>query len=560
MVEKPALDDAFGLRIGSEYATLAHADGEGIQPVETAHGQTIPTRMTVHDDSVDVGRAAGEDAVTFDAPFDGLLSETDSDGSLWITQFLRSARSQWGLDDGLPVAVSIPGAYDRSDADRLLTAVANAGFNPLGVVREPLGSVYAADMHRKTTGTAVFGRLGHYWVDVAVVTATPDGPKTETVARKSLADFGLNTVERTVEKTDGSETTRGEALEGFEREFATELRNLADRAGIEPHAVDRVLLAGPGAAERALRTPFDGVFAVTPERRSNTPLDAPFSKGAAIAGRLFGTDVDSIDSTLERMLAVETLGGRGRELTPVQARRGNPGKISLRTVEDDQTWGSIRIVSRHRAGRDTKNVVDLRVEGIPTVPAGDGLVRIELSPQDTVPSEIDVQAAFERDDTFRDLSVKRVNEIGKVDPWFGTEDYHSVPKQDRDTLDPVRTENPEAISEISTETVVARLLSVRDELVTAGDSGQTLSADDLDVRVRKMDIAFQRAGVEIIDPEPGTPVDDRAHRVERLSQSQEPTDTVVETVATGYRVEGVVEQPARVVVSRGSPETEDDEG
>lgn len=70
---------------------------------------------------------------------------------------------------------------------------------------------------------------------------------------------------------------------------------------------------------------------------------------------------------------------------------------------------------------------------------------------------------------------------------------------------------------------------------------------------RKLARALETAGVEVVDPAPGTPFDPRLHEAVRAVAAGTPEEdgTIAQVYQPGYRLRDVLVRPARVEVRRG---------
>lgn len=540
---EPSTGVTYGLRVGSEQTLLARADAEGVSLVAAPEGDTVPTRLSTGADSTKRATSVAR------LPTDG---ET-GDATPALTAFLRDARDQWEVSDGAPVVVSSPGYYTEDDAAALSSRIGAAGFEPLGYLREPLGAAYDADIHEETAGVVVLVWAGETAVDAAVLRGSTDG--FEVAGRHHLDGFGAETVASTVAENleDGTAPNRQVALEGFETELGEALSDLAETAGVEPTAVGRVELLGTAADEAAYERALQGAFGVSVRVHDDAPADAALARGAALAGWLRGGDVGDDDPTLARRLGVEVAGPDGQTVVPVPATVDNSGSVELTTTTDDQTRGRVTLVSQHRREGTTETVRSVEVTGLPPTAAGEVTVRLRLYPMDISPTTVDVTTEYEHGDATGTAHFHDINDED-VEPWFTerSNDPATVSPPEYDCHEVVTPNSAEPLASVSPTEAADRLLSVRNELADAARDGQTLSSDELRTRVRKVDVALTRAGVEVIDPSPGTEVDDTVHAIARLEPSSEhPDGTVIETLSAGYRLADRVEEPATVVVSDG---------
>ena len=104
-------------------------------------------------------------------------------------------------------------------------------------------------------------------------------------------------------------------------------------------------------------------------------------------------------------------------------------------------------------------------------------------------------------------------------------------------------------ADLSPEEAVDRLVSIRNELWTAIKNNGSMTAEELDIRLQRLDLGLKRAGVEMIEPEVGEMVDGKTHMVHGIKSSKRPNGEILEIKQPGYKIGDVVGQPARVVIS-----------
>lgn len=107
----------------------------------------------------------------------------------------------------------------------------------------------------------------------------------------------------------------------------------------------------------------------------------------------------------------------------------------------------------------------------------------------------------------------------------------------------------EETADLSPEEAVDRIVSIRNELWTAIKNNGSMTAEELNIRLQRLDLGLKRAGVEMIEPEVGEMVDDKNHMIYAIKSSNRPNGEILDIKQPGYKIGDVVGQPARVVIS-----------
>ncbi|MFP9191198.1 nucleotide exchange factor GrpE [Natrialbaceae archaeon A-CW1-1] len=561
-------------------------------------------------------KETNEETIVVD-PFTSFENRFDSGEDIALDElpavnFLEKARSEWGMEtdkeghsDKLPGIVSIPGACDVGDEKRFLTTIKAAGFDTINAIREPLPIAYDAGLHQKKDGTYVVIRIGSYWLDAAIIEPRPDSDKVETISRLSLADRGANLFNRTLahwlseNEHEGvsdmthqeikeeirihreelnenksvilidnngvsiSEAVLDRALEGVVAEVGTALRKMLTDATLTPDEIDGVLVSGSGSGYSVIRRTIKGTFQARVRHVGcDEPWDDASARGASLIGSIFGSDVEKADTTLRRTFVIETLGPNGAEYSTVfsggQTITGVQ-RATLCTTEDDQTRAQFRIGARHRATGEVDEIGAFEVSGLPAAPAGEISVNIELKPKDSEPTDCRCEAKLHEDLGISptELTVSSLSTVNKERPLFMCNDLNlnEIDVPDRERYEPAYKREPtaEAYESLSPKQAVDRFIDIRNELWTATKSNSSLSSSELAVRVKKLDVGLQHAGINLIEPEEGEPVNDQVHRIDAMRETTQPEGTIVELRKPGYKVDADVVAPARVVVSEGPP-------
>lgn len=100
------------------------------------------------------------------------------------------------------------------------------------------------------------------------------------------------------------------------------------------------------------------------------------------------------------------------------------------------------------------------------------------------------------------------------------------------------------------------LVDVLDNVERALDAGPSPDVEKgLEMVMRTVHGELKRVGVETIDPQPGDPFDPSSQEAVLMEPSNDQDkETVIETLASGYALEGRQIRPASVKVSTGPPD------
>ncbi len=613
----------FGLRVGTHEAVLAINQGGDRRILKSLDGNPwIPVQLGISNKKTgiidtDGGKKDWKISVSLEEPFEAdPTSAGDDSSTLLLKYFLEEARQQWLNDtelqdnhNRLPVTVSIPGAYDKADEDKVMSVVEAAGFHPLGAVREPIGTGYEAGVHTQTEGKFLLARVGSYWFDVAIVEPDTNKPQFETIYRASLPDLGSDLFERTITEwlisthedklsdfekdnlriivrdsveaiSKGSESVQlgddvniefdnsvlDRSLEGVINDFGKTLRQFLEDSGVNIQAIEATILTGPGAHYPVVQRTFSGAIDSDilhlggPER----PWDGPSARGATKLGTNYGTKVNSIDSSLRRPLAIEVLTPRGSQYKRVDnIVQPTEEHLILRTTEDDQTRGKFRVGSMHRSTGEVELIKTFEINKIPPAPAGEIGIEVRLEPTDNIPTDCGINVSFKDQSFETDIEVESRPSNITNGPWFinAEQDLSNVEVPDREQFEPAYKYDPnaDAYDSLSPKQAIDRMVNIRNEFWSTAKEGLDLSADELSVRVQKLDIGLKRSGIELIEPDIGEIVNDVSHQIVKVKSTGEPEGTIINVRTPGYRIDGQVESKASVVISSGPPEENTEE-
>ena len=71
--------------------------------------------------------------------------------------------------------------------------------------------------------------------------------------------------------------------------------------------------------------------------------------------------------------------------------------------------------------------------------------------------------------------------------------------------------------------------------------------------LKQIEDSFSELGIEKVSPEPGEKFDHTIHEAISAQESQSiPEDSIIKTEMDGFKIEGVLTRPAKVVISKGN--------
>jgi molecular chaperone GrpE len=101
------------------------------------------------------------------------------------------------------------------------------------------------------------------------------------------------------------------------------------------------------------------------------------------------------------------------------------------------------------------------------------------------------------------------------------------------------------------------LLPVRDALEQTLEQARTAAAPDVlvsgvELTLRQLASAFEKAGISVVDPQPGERFDPHRHEAMTMMPSDQPANSIVGVLQKGYLINDRVLRAARVIVSNGA--------
>jgi molecular chaperone GrpE len=171
--------------------------------------------------------------------------------------------------------------------------------------------------------------------------------------------------------------------------------------------------------------------------------------------------------------------------------------------------------------------------------------------------EAELAAAEERIEDLEDRLAQRDEEIEDLEARLKRKqaDFQNYKKR--------AEKKRERIQARATEDLVERLLGVRDDLkrgIEEDHPDVESLRGGVEMVLRNFDRVLEDENVSELAPEPGEAVDPERHEVMMRVDSDQPEDTVAEVFSPGYEMGEKVIRPAKVTVSTGPAEEDDDAG
>ncbi|QZA87927.1 nucleotide exchange factor GrpE [Salinarchaeum sp. IM2453] len=606
----------FGVDIGTRTAILGYSADSNPMIINAQEGQeTIPVRMNLSSETTQVGYEVDPKSSSSLRPGQAFgerlldLSSSDVDvKSLPIVQFLAEAKSIWETHaptetfDSPEVLCVVPAGIGP-DERKFITSVFNhAGFSSAGVVRSPIPTTIIDRSNQELGEPLVVANIGSYWLNAAVLTPKPDAFEYEIHSRICAAGVGVgsfeeaivewllanfdeqlsnttfsellpyvvdaverlsktsdNQVEFTINgKTvliDGSVIHR--ALETTAPEIKCHLKDLFSAANLSPEDISDVVISGGGSMFPIVQQVFEGYFGQQPRNPDHgTPVTAPTLGASLLAQR--DKEIKQVDNLLYRDLTVEVISDKGIQARPISNSPisvGESQSITLQTTVDDQIYGKVRIGGRHLLTGETEPITTAEITGLPMQDAGSTSLELTVTPHNQDPTDISCEATICGSNNLGEhIEITKIQSDFDNGPWFALSgvDLNAVSIPTRDSQ-PLQT-TPDDYSDINPIDAIDRVFTIRNELWTVIQNNGDMSADDLQIRLEKLDLGLKRAGVDVIDPEIGEQVDDRKHLIRSMRPSNRPEGEIIEVTRPGYQVGNVVEEAAHVAISSGPTE------
>ena len=363
---------------------------------------------------------------------------------------------------GAPVeraVITVPAYFDDTQRQATRDAARLAGIEVLRIVNEPTAASLAYGLDQKKQGTVAVYDLGGGTFDVSILSiedgvfqvlstagdthlggddldralvelvtaddAIPAELQGDPALRQALRLAAERTKQelsraprsafKLISPEHGLDLRKDVTREAFEaaiqpwiaRTLDACRRALAD-AGLEPDAVDEVVLVGGSTRVPAVRAAVESFFGRAPHTELNP--DEVVALGAAVQGHVLagGTrDVLLLDVT-PLSLGLETMGGAVAKIihrnspVPCQATEG------FTTYADDQTGLDLNVVQGERElAADCRTLGRFQLKGIPPMPAG--MARIAVRFQIDADGILSVTAKEESTGVSASIEVEPMN-------------------------------------------------------------------------------------------------------------------------------------------------------
>lgn len=355
-----------------------------------------------------------------------------------------------------------------------------------------------------------------------------------------------------------------EAIEPVEKAVIGRLRDLFDSTDVGRSDVDRVLVAGPGVDPVPVANAVSGFL----DRPLSEPQlggreTAPVRGAALLANQLRKTGESPVRSdTLDRDVGVLVPTGEGtafETVVPGSVPVGSSREVTLKTTRDDQTRGGVTVASRHRGSGEVTAEGSYEIAGIPPREAGEGRITLAVTARSEAAGGIEVSPSLPTDGDATlslDPPTETAPRLARLETDLSELDTSAA--DDSALATRAETEG-DPIEDLSPRSILGRIMSVRYNLWHTAQADATLDPSDVENLLKEFTSGMRRLGVEPISPDPGDEKDLEEHTVWDTRRSEQPDDTVLEVRKPGYRIGDFVEQTADVIVSKGEPETTDEQ-
>jgi hypothetical protein len=356
------------------------------------------------------------------------------------------------------------------------------------------------------------------------------------------------------------------ALEDIHHDLSKTLSALLDRHDLTAEEVEDVVVAGSGTVPGAVRTTVGEFFhrEIAPPEEWETPLYQP-AYGAAIIGYLRNSHEPVQRETTDGAIGLRLPTSDGQlefeELIAPTATTGQPHEIQLKPTVPDQKSGSLAFATRHQATGELVEYENWGVFGIPHLEGEAQPFAVDVVAADRAENIVNVRPLSETVESRR-ISDPPAPEVDTAEAeWLvdsETDPSEVTLPESEDDVEPVSIDEPiaESFEETSPKQTLETLLGVRYELWKFAEQDNPASPSDLRDLLKRYDTGLLRINVDMISPAEGER-QDRNHRIWDTEPSPRPDGEILEVQRPGYTVDGYVEKPADVIVSKGEPETED---
>jgi hypothetical protein len=354
-------------------------------------------------------------------------------------------------------------------------------------------------------------------------------------------------------------------LEDSHEKLAATLSTLMERHGLTADAVDDVVVAGSGTIPESVRNTVGAFFdrGIPSATDYFAPLYRPAS-GAAIIGHLRKNHEPIQRETTDGAIGLRLPESEGQlqfnEIAPPTSATGEPYEHQLKPTSPQQKSGILVFATRHQA---TGELTTHEKWGIFGLPHADGEIQpvdVDIVPTDRGENIVDVRPLNENVEATR-ISEPPAPEIEiEETEWVvrSETDLSDIRlPESEDDVEPVRIDEPiaESFDETSPKQILETLLGVRYELWKFAEQENAASPSDLRDLLKRYDTGLLRINVDVISPTEGEEKK-RSHRIRDTKPSPKPDGKILGIRRPGYRVDGYIEKPADVIVSKGETDPE----
>jgi len=365
-------------------------------------------------------------------------------------------------------------------------------------------------------------------------------------------------VDTTIDTADAHE-----ALEEVEKTTIDGFRDLFETTDVGRGDIDKILVAGPGINPVPIANAVSGFF--------DQPLADPYLGGrdaaapmgaAVLAAHMAKWDKNPIQrDTLDHDIGLLIPTGDGttfETVVPGSASVGSTEEVTLKTTQDDQTRGQITVATRHLGSGEIASEQSHEVTGIPARQAGEARISLSVTGGTTEEGGINISPSM-KSDSETTLSLDPPTETAPMLTLSGQDLLeYKIPEPDETSLATRAETTFDSLENLSPESVLSRIMSVRYKLWHTSEANATFDPSDVENLLREFNSALRRLDVEPIEPDPGDEKDLTKHTVWQTRPAEAPDGTILEIRKPGYKIGDNIENEADVITSKGDPESADE--